>query len=113
MYMLDSPVWLVLLQNGDLVSILPLLIIAVIAVVAACLVHSFVDTTLPRAKFVFLSLTGVGSLPLGYVALWALAGQHPDFSLAPAVTFGLTLWATALVYASLHTLCMEDEAPSY
>ena len=94
-------------------SILPLLILGMAAVVLACFSHSIVDTTLPRAKFVFLALTGVGNLPLGYVALWAVTGQHPDFSLAPFVTFGLTLWVTALVYTSLRTLCMKDEAPSY
>ena len=93
-------------------SILPLLILGMVAVAAACFAHSIVDTTLPRAKFVFLTLTGVGTLPLGYVALWAVTGQHPDFSLAPFVAFGFTLWVTALAYASLHTLCMKDEAPS-
>ncbi len=94
-------------------SILPLLIIGLVAVVVACFAHDLTETSLPRAKFVFLSLIGVGSVPLGYTALWVVAGQHPDFSLRPGVVFGLTLWVTALAYASLHTLCMKDEAPSY
>ena len=95
-------------------SILPLLILAIVAVIAACFVHGFVDTTMPRAKFVVYTLLGVGLLPLGYTTLWVIAGQHPlDFSLARLVTFGLTLWGAALAYSLVHTLCMEDEAPSY
>lgn len=96
-------------------SNLPLLIaLGIIAVVIACFVHGRVDTTLPRAKFVFLSLAGVGSLPLGYVALWVLADQQPlDFSLAPIATFGLTLWVSALVYSVFYILLQKDTAPSY
>jgi hypothetical protein len=97
------------------VSNLPLLsTLGIIAIIVACFVHGRVDTTLPRAKFVFLSLTGVGSLPLGYAALWVLADQQPlDFSLAPFVTFGLTLWVSALTYSVLYILLQKDTAPSY
>ena len=31
---------------------------------------------------------------------------------APFVSFGLTMWVTALVYSAVHVLCKKDIAPS-
>lgn len=95
-------------------SNLPLLIVmGLVAIVVACIVHARIDTTLPRAKFVFLSLVGTGSLPIGYVAVWAVANQRPDFSLVPFFTVGATLWVTALAYSVLFILSRKDIAPSH
>ncbi len=94
-------------------SILPLLAIGFIAVIIACFVHGQTDTMMPRSKFVTLALYGVGSMSLGYVALWVIAGQRPlDFSLTPFAVFGLTLWVTAAVYSTIFTLLQKDTAPS-
>ena len=94
-------------------SILPLLIVGIAAVAIACFAHSLADTSVVRPKFVFVSLTSLGALSFGYVAVWALADQRPDFSLTPFVTFGCTMWVTALAYSALIVLCMKDTAPSH
>ena len=104
----------VLLTIGVVMSNLPLLvIIGVIAILVLCFVHGRVETAMPRSKFVVLSLFGLGSLPLGYVALWVIADQQPSFSLVPFVAFGATLWATALTYSVVSVLLKKDIAPSH
>lgn len=82
------------------------------AVAIACIVHAQIGTTMVRAKFVVLTLLTLGSLALGYVAIWPLAKQYPTFSLAPILGFGLTMWATMGVYSTLVVLCKRDRAPS-
>ena len=94
-------------------SNLPLLVIVgIAAVIALCFVHGRINTVLPRAKFVVLTLWGVGSLFVGYTLIWVLAGQRPDFSLTQWCVFGFTLWAAAMAYATLVVLCKRDIAPS-
>ena len=85
--------------------------VGVVAVLVLCFLHGRVEAKMPRAKFVFLTLIGLGSLPIGYALLWVLAGDRPDFDLWPSVTFGLTLWASALAYSALVTLLLKA-APS-
>lgn len=87
-------------------------LIGLAAVVVSCYVHSHVDTEMPRAKFVFCTLATVGMVALSYTALWAVAGQHPDFSFAPIAGFGLTMVITALVYSACYVLSQRDIAPS-
>ena len=82
------------------------------AVLVACFVHGQVDTPMVRAKFVVLTLLTLGSLALGYVAIWPLAKQYPTFSLAPILGFGLTMWAATGAYSTLVVLCKRDRAPS-
>ena len=94
-------------------SILPLLIVGIAAVAIACFAHSLADTSVVRPKFVFVSLTSLGALSFSYVAVWALADQRPDFSLAPFAIFGCTMWVTALAYSALVVLCLKDTAPSH
>ena len=96
-------------------SNLPLLvIIGVIAILVLCFVHGRVETAMPRSKYVVVGLLGFGLASFGYVALWVIADQAPlDFSLAPFVSFGLTMWVTALAYSAVHVLCKKDIAPSY
>ena len=81
-------------------------------VTGACLAHSQVDSPMARAKFVVCTLLTLGSLALGYVAIWPLAKQHPTFSLGPILGFGLTMWITAGAYSILVVLCKGDKAPS-
>lgn len=82
-------------------SNLPLLVVGITAIIGLCFVHSKIETAMPRSKFVILGLFSLGSLPLGYTTLWVVADQAPDFSLAHFVAFGLTLWATALIYGAV------------
>jgi len=87
-------------------------LIGIISVIVTCYVHGHIDTHMTRAKFVFCTLSVIGMIALGYVALWVIAGQHPDFSLAPVVGFGLTMVATAFAYSALVVLSQRDIAPS-
>jgi hypothetical protein len=83
-----------------------------VAVLAACFVHGQVNTSMARAKFVVLTLMTLGSLALGYVAIWPLAKQYPTFSLAPILGFGLAMWAATGAYSTIVVLCKRDRAPS-
>lgn len=85
-----------------MLSNLPLLaVIGIVAILGLCFVHGRIETAMPRSKFVALGLFSLGSLPLGYTTLWVVADQAPDFSLAPLMTFGLTMWVTALAYGAV------------
>jgi hypothetical protein len=87
-------------------------IVGFAAIIVACFAHDESGTTMARSKFVFLSLISVGSLPIGYVAFWALANQHPSFSLTFTFQLGVCLWVTAAAYSFVCTLAQRDIAPS-
>ena len=96
-------------------SNLPLLfVIGVAAIFALCVMHSRSESAMPRSKYVVIGLLGLGLASFGYVGWWLVADQYPiDFSLTPFVSFGLTMWVTALAYSAAHVLCKKDIAPSH
>ena len=84
-----------------------------IAVIAGlCFLHSRITSTMPRAKLVVCMLLLLGALEFIYVGYWILAGQHPLFSLKPALYFGTTMWVSAMLYSTIYVLRLKDNAPS-
>ena len=101
------------LEIGIVMSNLPLLVVlGIVSVVALCALHAMLRPKVARSTFVVVALGTVGLALLGYVSLWAVSGQRPDFDLAPTLAFGLTTWVSAAGYAGLHIICKRSTAPS-
>lgn len=81
------------------------------ALFGACFVHKHSTIQVSRREFVFNTLMTAGLLPLGYVSVWVFSGQHPTFSLAPILHFGVTMVTTGLSYGLACFLCKRDIAP--
>lgn len=81
------------------------------ALFVTCFVHNHSTIQVSRPKFVFNTIMTIGLIAFAYVSVWVFSGQHPTFSLAPIVYFGVTMVTTATVYGLACLLCGRDIAP--